>query len=230
MRRKILIIEDEAAIRGFVKVGFQRGDYLILEAETGEEGIKIAREEEPDIVILDIMLPGMDGFEVCKILREEFPSMGIIMLTARNLDMDKIMGLEYGADDYMVKPFNPLELVLRAEAVMRRLKADEIGEAKDKLESGPFVIELDSQKVLKNGKEIETTPKEYQLLKLFVENPGKAFSREQLLKTVWGYEFVGDSRIVHVHIRRLRKKIEDVPSKPEYIETVWGTGYRWKEK
>lgn len=230
MRRKILIIEDEAAIRGFVKVGFQRGDYLILEAETGEEGIKIAREEEPDIVILDIMLPGMDGFEVCKILREEFPSMGIIMLTARNLDMDKIMGLEYGADDYMVKPFNPLELVLRAEAVMRRLKADEIGEAKDKLESGPFVIELDSQKVLKNGKEIETTPKEYQLLKLFVENPGKAFSREQLLKTVWGYEFVGDSRIVDVHIRRLRKKIEDVPSKPEYIETVWGTGYRWKEK
>lgn len=230
MRRKILIIEDEAAIRGFVKVGFQRGDYLILEAETGEEGIKIAREEEPDIVILDIMLPGMDGFEVCKILREEFPSMGIIMLTARNLDMDKIMGLEYGADDYMVKPFNPLELVLRAEAVMRRLKADEIGEAKDKLESGPFVIELVSQKVLKNGKEIETTPKEYQLLKLFVENPGKAFSREQLLKTVWGYEFVGDSRIVDVHIRRLRKKIEDVPSKPEYIETVWGTGYRWKEK
>lgn len=230
MENKILLVEDESSIRSFIKVGFERGKYKILEAETGEEGIEIARAQKPDIVILDIMLPGIDGFEVCKILRKEFPQMGIIMLTARDLDMDKIMGLEHGADDYVVKPFNPLELVLRAEAVMRRLKADEIGEAKDKLESGPFVIELDSQKVLKNGKEIETTPKEYQLLKLFVENPGKAFSREQLLKTVWGYEFVGDSRIVDVHIRRLRKKIEDVPSKPEYIETVWGTGYRWKEK
>lgn len=230
MENKILLVEDESSIRSFIKVGFERGKYKILEAETGEEGIEIARAQKPDIVILDIMLPGIDGFEVCKILIKEFPQMGIIMLTARDLDMDKIMGLEHGADDYVVKPFNPLELVLRAEAVMRRLKADEIGEAKDKLERGPFVIELDSQKVLKNGKEIETTPKEYQLLKLFVENPGKAFSREQLLKTVWGYEFVGDSRIVDVHIRRLRKKIEDVPSKPEYIETVWGTGYRWKEK
>jgi len=230
LRRKVLIIEDEAAIRGFVKLGFQRRNYLILEAETGEEGIKIARDEKPDIVILDIMLPGIDGFEVCRILREEFPNMGIIMLTARNLDMDKIMGLEYGADDYMVKPFNPLELVLRAEGVIRRMSSDKTESSKEKMESGPFVIELDSQKVWKNGKEIETTPKEYQLLKLFIDNPGKAFSREQLLNMVWGYEFIGDSRIVDVHIRRLRKKIEDDPSKPEYIETVWGTGYRWKEK
>lgn len=225
-----MIIEDEAAIRGFVKIGFQRGNYLILEAETGEEGIRIAREEKPDVVILDIMLPGIDGFEVCRILREEFPGMGIIMLTARNLDMDKIMGLEYGADDYMVKPFNPLELVLRVEGLIRRMGTVETELSNNIMKSGPFVIELDSQKVWKDGKEIETTPKEFQLMKLFIENPGRAFSREQLLKTVWGYEFVGDSRIVDVHIRRLRKKIEDQPSKPKYIETVWGTGYRWKEQ
>ena len=225
-----MIIEDEAAIRGFVKIGFQRGNYLILEAETGEEGIRIAWEEKPDVVILDIMLPGIDGFEVCRSLREEFPGMGIIMLTARNLDMDKIMGLEYGADDYMVKPFNPLELVLRVEGLIRRMGTVETELSNNIMKSGPFVIELDSQKVWKDGKEIETTPKEFQLMKLFIENPGRAFSREQLLKTVWGYEFVGDSRIVDVHIRRLRKKIEDQPSKPKYIETVWGTGYRWKEQ
>lgn len=213
-----MIIEDEAAIRGFVKIGFQRGNYLILEAETGEEGIRIAREEKPDVVILDIMLPGIDGFEVCRILREEFPGMGIIMLTARNLDMDKIMGLEYGADDYMVKPFNPLELVLRVEGLIRRMGTVETELSNNIMKSGPFVIELDSQKVWKDGKEIETTPKEFQLMKLFIENPGRAFSREQLLKTVWGYEFVGDSRIVDVHIRRLRKKIEDQPSKPNILK------------
>jgi Transcriptional regulatory protein, C terminal./Response regulator receiver domain. len=206
MRRKILIIEDEATIRGFIRIGFQRSNYIILEAESGEEGLKIVREQKPDIVILDIMLPGMDGFEVCRILREEFPKMGIIILTARNLDMDKIMGLEYGADDYMVKPFNPLELVLRAEGVMRRINPDEIESSKHKLESGLFSLDLDSQKVWKNDVEIETTPKEYQLMRLFIENPGKVFSREQLLSEIWGYEFIGDSRIVDVHIRRLRKK------------------------
>lgn len=229
MRRKILIIEDEATIRGFIRIGFQRSNYIILEAESGEEGLKIVREQKPDIVILDIMLPGMDGFEVCRILREEFPKMGIIILTARNLDMDKIMGLEYGADDYMVKPFNPLELVLRAEGVMRRINPDEIESSKHKLESGLFSLDLDSQKVWKNDVEIETTPKEYQLMRLFIENPGKVFSREQLLSEIWGYEFIGDSRIVDVHIRRLRKKIEEDPSQPKHIETVWGTGYRWKQ-
>lgn len=229
MKRKILIIEDESSIRGFIKIGFQRSNYIILEAGTGEEGLEKAREHNPDIVILDIMLPGIDGFEVCRALRSEFPNMGIIMLTARDLDMDKIMGLEYGADDYLVKPFNPLELVLRAEAILRRLNSENVAKQRDELTSGPFRIDPYSQKVYKEKADIEVTPKEYQMMKLFLENPNKAFSRDQLLNLIWDYDFMGDSRIVDVHIRRLRKKMEEDASKPQYIETVWGTGYRWRE-
>jgi len=229
MEKKILLIEDEGSIRSFIKVGFERGKYKILEAETGEEGLEIARASKPDIVILDIMLPGIDGFEVCKILRTEFPRMGIIMLTARDLDMDKIMGLEYGADDYVVKPFNPLELVLRAEALLRRIYIGKDAKRKDELRSGPFRIEAYSQKVYKDNLEIELTPKEYQLIKLFMQNPGKLFSRNELLDRIWGPDFIGDLKIIDVNIRRLRKRIEDDPSSPKYIETVWGIGYRWNE-
>lgn len=229
MENKILLVEDESSIRSFIKVGFERGKYKILEAETGEEGIEIARAQKPDIVILDIMLPGIDGFEVCKILRKEFPQMGIIMLTARDLDMDKIMGLEHGADDYVVKPFNPLELVLRAEALLRRIRTGKGIREKRELKSGPFRIDLYSQKVYKNGKEIELTPREYQLMTLFIQNPGKLFSRNELLDRVWGPDFIGDLKIIDVNIRRLRKRIEEDPSRPQYIETVWGAGYRWNE-
>jgi len=229
MENKILLIEDEKSIRSFVKVGFERGKYKIFEAETGEEGIEIARTQNPDVVILDIMLPGIDGFEVCKILRKEFPHIGIIMLTARDLDMDKIMGLEYGADDYVVKPFNPLELVLRAEALLRRIRTGSNIPEKNELKSGPFRVDLYSQKVYKNDKEIELTPKEYQLITLFIQNPGKLFSRNELLDRVWGSDFIGDLKIIDVNIRRLRKRIEEDPSKPKYIETVWGAGYRWNE-
>ena len=223
---KILLVEDEESIRGFLKINLQRNNFNVIEAGSGEAGVELANKEKPKIAILDVMLPGIDGFMVCNKLRSTFPEMGIIMLTAKGQDMDKIMGLEYGADDYIVKPFNPLEVVLRVKALLRRLGEDD----KTKLQLGPFVIDLYSQKVLKNNIEIDVTPKEYLLMKIFIENPNKAFSRDELLDLVWGKNYFGDAKIIDVNIRRLRAKIEDKPSTPDYIETVWGIGYRWKSK
>lgn len=229
MIKRVLLVEDEASIRGFIKINFSRNDYYVIEAASGEEGIEKARGENPDVVILDVMLPGMDGFETCEKLRKEFPELGIIMLTARTQDMDKIMGLEYGADDYMVKPFNPQELLARTNALMRRLKKTDDTRIRE-ITSGEFNIDLISRKVHKNDKLLELTPKEYLLLKLFMENEEKAFSRDELLNKVWGYNYYGDVKIVDVNIRRLREKVEDNSSKPLYIETVWGVGYRFKKR
>lgn len=226
MMNKILLVEDEENIRGFLKINLQRSNFEVIEAENGEKGLELANKEKPKIAILDVMLPGIDGFMVCNKLRSNFPNMGIIMLTAKGQDMDKITGLEHGADDYIVKPFNPLEVVLRVKALLRRLGKDD----KEKLEFDPFVIDLYSQKVLKNNIEIDVTPKEYLLMKIFLENPNKAFSRDELLDLVWGTNYFGDAKIIDVNIRRLRAKIEDKPSEPDYIETVWGIGYRWKLK
>ena len=223
---KILLVEDEESIRGFLKINLQRSNFNVIEAASGEEGIELAKKERPKIAILDVMLPGMDGFMVCSKLRSDYPEMGIVILTAKGQDMDKIMGLEYGADDYIIKPFNPLEVVLRVKALLRRLGEDE----KEKLELGPFIIDLYSQKVLKNDIEIDVTPKEYLLMKIFLENPNKAFTRDELLDLVWGENYFGDAKIIDVNIRRLRAKIEDRPSRPDYIETVWGIGYRWKAR
>ena len=227
---KILLVEDEESIRGFLKINLERNSFEVIEAETGEEGIEKALREKPEIIILDVMLPGIDGFQVCSRLRKEFPNVGIIMLTAKGQDMDKIMGLEFGADDYIIKPFNPLEVVLRVKAILRRIgiSEDESSNNKNKLMGGPFIIDLYSQKLLKNNKEIDVTPKEYMLMKLFIENPNKAFTRDELLNLIWGYNFFGDPKIIDVNIRRLRSKIEDDSSNPQYIETVWGIGYRWK--
>ena len=223
---KILLVEDEESIRGFLKINLQRNNFNVIEASSGEEGIELAKKERPKIAILDVMLPGIDGFIVCSKLRNDYPEMGIVMLTAKGQDMDKIMGLEYGADDYIIKPFNPIEVVLRVKALLRRLGEDE----KEKLELGPFIIDLYSQKVLKNNIEIDVTPKEYLLMKIFLENPNKAFTRDELLDLVWGENYFGDAKIIDVNIRRLRAKIEDKPSRPGYIETVWGIGYRWKAR
>lgn len=225
---KILIVEDESSIRSFLKINFQRNNFKVIEAESGEEGIRKAKLEQPGVVILDVMLPGIDGFEVCRQLREEFPNIGIIMLTAKTQDMDKIMGLEFGADDYVTKPFNPSELILRVKALLRRMDTN-TEENENGLTSGPFRIDTYSQNVYKNGEEVDVTPKEYMLMKIFMENGGKAFSRDELLDLVWGYNFVGDSKIVDVNIRRLRSKIEDEPSNPIYIKTIWGKGYRWQD-
>ena len=229
MNKKVLLIEDEESIRGFIKINFQRNDFLVFEAVSGEEGIEKVGQEHPDLVILDITLPGIDGFKTCEILRRNFPNLGIIMLTARGQDMDKIMGLEYGADDYMVKPFNPLELIARSNSLLRRLNHNEDKDS-NKLISGSFIIDNISKKVYKNDKFLDLTPKEYLLLKTFMENEEKTFSRDELLNLVWDYNYFGDSKIVDVNIRRLREKIEAIPSKPEYIETVWGFGYRWKRR
>ena len=229
MNKKVLLIEDEESIRGFIKINFQRNNFLVFEAISGEDGIEKVKQQHPDLIILDITLPGIDGFKTCEILRKNFPNLGIIMLTARGQDMDKIMGLEYGADDYMVKPFNPLELIARSNSLLRRLNNSESKTA-EKLISGCFIIDNISMKVYKNDKFLDLTPKEYLLLKTFMENEEKAFSRDELLNLVWGYEYFGDSKIVDVNIRRLREKIETTPSKPEYIETVWGFGYRWKKR
>lgn len=228
MGNSILIIEDEDSIRKFVKINLNRAGFDVKEAASGEEGIEIARNQLIDIVLLDIMLPGINGFEVCKILRNEFPHLGIIMLTAKSQDIDKIMGLEYGTDDYMTKPFNPMELVLRVKSLARRMDNNEGDQPLIKYES--FKIDVYSRKFYKDDEELELTPTEFSIAKLFMENPGKAFKRDEILNLVWGYDFVGDSKIVDVNIRRLRSKIEKDSSKPYYIETVWGIGYRWRDK
>ncbi len=225
---KILLVEDEESIRGFLRINFQRENFQVIECESGEEGVRKALIEKPDIAILDVMLPGMNGFEVCQKLRESFPRMGIIMLTAKGEDMDKIMGLQFGADDYVLKPFNPLEITLRVKALIRRLEGISEENNSDCIEVDNFKLDLYSQSLYKENFEIDVTPKEFLLMKIFMQNPGKAFTRDELLNLVWGIDFFGDPKIVDVNIRRLRAKIEENSSKPKYIETVWGTGYRWK--
>lgn len=221
--KKILIVEDEESIRGFLKINLKRNGYEVIEVDNGEDGIKIAINEKPAIVILDVMLPGIDGFNVCKRIREEEKNIGIIMLTAKSQDIDKITGLEYGADDYIVKPFNPMELLLRIKAILRRI-GDE--EEKRTIEQGRFKIDTYAKKVFKSDKEIDLTPKEYSIIKLFLENPEKAFSRDELMDLIWGENYIADPKIVDVNIRRLRSKIESSSSKQGYIETIWGFGYR----
>ncbi len=231
MENKVLIVEDEESIRGFLKINFKKHNFIVIEAATGEDGLLKARQENPDVVLLDVMLPGISGFQVCETLRKELPGVGIIMLTARGQDIDKIKGLEYGADDYVVKPFNTTELILRAKSLLRRLSGKSTADSKeDTLKSGVFKLELYSQRVFKEDKEILLTPKEFFLLKIFLENKNKAFTRDELLDKIWGYDYMGDTKIVDVNIRRLRSKIEDKDSHGMFIETVWGIGYRWRKE
>lgn len=223
--KKILIIEDEESIRGFLKINLKRNGFEVLEADNGEDGLKILEIESPVMIILDVMLPGIDGFEVCKRVREKKDKIGIIMLTAKGQDMDKIMGLEYGADDYMLKPFNPMELLLRIKAILRRIGGND---EKKVLKNGIFTVDTYGKKIFKADKEIDLTPKEYSIIKLFIENPNRAFSRDELLDLIWGKDYFADSKIIDVNIRRIRSKIEDYSSKEGYIETIWGYGYRWR--
>lgn len=223
---KILLVEDEDSIRKFVKINLEREHYKVFEAASGEEGLEVARREKPEIVVLDIMLPGIDGFEVCRVLRNEFPELGIIMLSAKSEDLDKIMGLQYGSDDYLTKPFNPTELSLRIKSLERRLELD-VDNSDNEIFQGPFKLDTYSRKFYKDEKEIILTPTEYKIMKIFMQNPGKALKRDDILKMVWGDEIDMDSKIVDVNIRRLRSKVEENSAKPDYIETVWGLGYRW---
>lgn len=224
--KKILIIEDEESIRGFLKINLKRNGYEVIEADNGELGVKLALKEKPAIIILDIMLPGIDGFKVCKIIRNEDEKVGIIMLTAKSQDLDKIMGLEYGADDYIIKPFNPMELLLRIKALLRRISDYE---EKKGIIQGKFKLDIYAKRIFKNNKEIDLTPKEYSIIKLFIENPNKAFSRDELMDLVWGEDYIGDPKIVDVNIRRLRSKIECSLLNEKFIETIWGFGYRWRD-
>ena len=226
MKYKVLIVEDEENIRAFIKINLIKNNYIVLEADCGEKAIDIVNLEKPDIIILDIMLPGINGFETCEKIRKTFNNIGIIMLTAKGEDLDKITGLQYGADDYMIKPFNPTELVLRIGALIRRLKGN-TNKVRGVVEVGKFTIDESSKRVMKEERELYLTPKEYLLLLLLMKNAKKALSRDELLDEVWGEEYFGDSKIIDVNIRRLRAKIEINSSEPEYIETIWGVGYRW---
>lgn len=225
---KILVLEDEASIRSFILVNLKRNNFEVVETSSGEEALE-KLDASIDVALLDVMLPGISGFEVCKRAREQYPSMGIIMLTAKGQEENKIEGLELGADDYIVKPFSPKELLARINALVRRLNTTkEIPERiSSQIVSGRFTILPDERKLLKDGKEIELTPIEFTLMKYFMENANKAVHRDEILNNVWGYNYVGDFKIVDVNIRRIRQKIEEDPSNPQYIEKVWGYGYRW---
>lgn len=225
---KVLVVEDEASIRKFININLKRNGFEVLEAESGEKAFQVLEKCKPDIMVLDIMLPGVDGFEVCKKVRKDLPDVIVIMLTAKAQDTDKIMGLELGADDYMVKPFNPLELVARIKSILRRVRR--VRENRNGIISFRNLhLDLRSRKLFKDKREIELTPTEFSILKVFMESSGKALTRDELLNSVWGENYFGDLKTVDVYIRRLREKIEDDPSEPQFIETVWGVGYRWQQ-
>ncbi|MED0672606.1 response regulator transcription factor [Aneurinibacillus aneurinilyticus] len=228
--KKILIVEDESSIRRFISINLQRDSFTVIEAASGEEGLEKTKNEQPNLVVLDVMLPGIDGYEVCRRLREEFPHVAVIMLTARGQDMDKLMGLELGADDYIVKPFNPLELSARIRAVLRRMNQSSPSFKQEAvLQCGPFQLDTHGHRFVKDDRNIELTPREFDLLKTFMKNIDKALTRDEILNMTWGVDFIGDPKTVDVHIRRLREKIEDTPSHPVHIETVWGYGYCFRK-
>ena len=226
--KKVLIMEDEVSIRSFVVINLKRAGYEAIEAGTGAEALEQLKNN-PDIgvAILDIMVPGdMDGFEVCRTIRTTNKSIGIIMLTARTQEMDKVTGLMTGADDYVTKPFSPAELTARIDALYRRIGGDGGSDGAEQ-QQGPFVLNTRNRTLDKNGKRIKLTQVEYSIIKVFMQNPGRALSREDILTSVWGRDFDGELKIVDVNIRRLRIKIEDDTANPTYITTVWGFGYKW---
>ena len=225
--KKVLILEDEVNIRSFVVINLQRAGYTVVEAGTGQEALDRI-QEQPDIkvAILDIMLPDIDGFEVCRRIRAGNKQMGIIMLTARTQEMDKVTGLMTGADDYVTKPFSPAELTARVDALFRRIGKDASGDS-EILSQGPFTMNTRNHTLDKAGNRIRLTQVEYNIMRLFMRNPGQPLSREDILAEVWGKEYDGELKIVDVNIRRLRIKIEDDTANPTYITTVWGYGYKW---
>ena len=229
MPKKVLVLEDEENIRSFVVINLKRAGYQTVEASTGEEALeKLKKEHDVKVALLDVMLPGIDGFEVCRRIRAMDNKIGIIMLTARSQEMDKVTGLMTGADDYVTKPFSPAELTARVDALFRRTGGgEEGGPVGDEISQPPFLLNLRNRTLEKNGQKLKLTPAEYSIVKLFMENPGKALSREEILDAVWGEDYYGELKIVDVNIRRLRIKIEDNPQKPAYVNTVWGYGYKW---
>lgn len=230
--KRILICEDEDPIREFVVINLRRAGYEVVDVNCGESALETFENEHGDfdIVLLDIMMPGMDGFQVCKKLREKSSTIGIIMLTAKSQEMDKVSGLMIGADDYITKPFSPSELTARVDAIYRRVCMSFIkDENLSVIESGPFVLNLKSRTVSKNGTAIDLTQVEYQILEYFMKNKNTALDRSSILNHIWGESYFGDDKIVDVNIRRIRMKIEEEPSNPKYIMTIWGYGYKWND-
>lgn len=226
--KKVLILEDEENIRSFVVINLQRSGYETVEAGSGAQALELLKEHpDIDVAVLDIMLPDIDGFEVCRRIRANNKRMGIIMLTARTQEMDKITGLMTGADDYVTKPFSPAELIARLDALVRRVRGDTVS-VSELLAQGPFILNTRNRTLEKMGERIRLTQVEYSIVKLFMQNPGRALSREEILSAVWGREYEGELKIVDVNIRRLRIKLEDNPNLPTYITTVWGFGYKWE--
>ena len=231
--KRILVCEDEDVIRDFVVINLKRAGYDVIDVNCGEEALRVFENEHGnfDVALLDIMMPGIDGFTVCKKLREKSSTLGIIMLSAKTQEMDKVSGLMIGADDYMTKPFSPSELTARVDAIYRRVCMSFMkSEESPLIESGPFQLNLKSRTVSKNNKLIDLTQVEYQILEYFMNNKNTALDRTSILNHIWGETYVGDEKIVDVNIRRIRMKIEDEPSNPQYINTIWGFGYKWNER
>lgn len=231
--KRILVCEDEDSIREFVVLNLKRSGYDVVDVNCGENAIKAFDEatERFDVVLLDIMMPGMDGFAVCKLLRERSDNIGIIMLSAKSQEMDKVSSLMMGADDYITKPFSISELIARVDAVCRRVSMTALRpEEKVTISSGPFTINMKSRVLLKNGEAIDLTQVEYQIMEYFLKNQNTALDRLSILHHIWGESYYGEEKIVDVNIRRIRMKIEDEPSNPKYILTVWGYGYKWSSE
>ncbi len=229
MAKKVLVVDDEKLIVKGIRFSLEQDDMEVDCAYDGEEALEKAKQNRYDLILLDIMLPKLSGLEVCQQIRE-FSDVPIVMLTAKGEDMDKILGLEYGADDYVTKPFNILEVKARIKAIMRRtMHKSDVEKKSSVIENGDLKLDCDGKRLYINGKEINLTTKEFDVLELLVLNPNKVYSRENLLKLVWGTDYPGDVRTVDVHIRRLREKIEENPSEPKYVHTKWGVGYYYKE-
>ena len=232
--KRILVVEDEQTIREFVVINLRRAGYEVSEAENGEQALAVYESEGGafDVVVLDIMMPGaLDGLAVCRELRRQSGAVGIILLTARTQEMDKVSGLMMGADDYVTKPFSPSELVARVDAVYRRVALAEMrtdNNFKEEIRSGDFSLNLRNRTLMKKGTPVELTQVEFQIMEYFFSNPGKALDRTDILKHVWGQAYYGEEKIVDVNIRRLRMKVEEEPSNPRHIVTVWGLGYKWE--
>ncbi|MFC9416620.1 response regulator transcription factor [Bacillus mobilis] len=223
----ILVLEDEMPIRSFIVLNLKRAGFYVLEASTGEEALQILCKHTVDVALLDVMLPGMDGFQVCKAIREENKKIGIIMLTARVQDEDKVQGLGIGADDYIAKPFSPVELTARIQSLLRRIEVHD--EKANTIISGPFSLNVIEERLYKSGQLVDLTPTEYMILHYLMNQASKPVSRDEILNMIWGTNYVGETKVVDVNMRRLRQKIECNPSEPEFILTVWGKGYVWKE-
>lgn len=225
MAKKVLVVDDEKLIVKGIRYSLEQDGMSVEVAYDGRQALEMAQSNTYDVILLDVMLPEMNGFEVCQSIRE-FSNVPIIMLTAKGDDMDKILGLEYGADDYITKPFNILEVKARIKAIMRRIRVKETEKENLRMiTSGDMKIDLDSRRVFVGDKEVNLTAKEFDLLELLITNPNKVYNRENLLNLVWGYDYPGDVRTVDVHVRRLREKVEANPSEPRYIHTKWGVGY-----